>query len=152
VRVPWLLETPAVEALAARLAAVVDGTDVDSAGTGKAASDVLVTLRPGDASTPVFCFHPMFGLAWPYAPLAARLSARSAVYGVQTPALSEPGFVASSLADLARRYTDEIVAAAPGGRYRLIGWSLGGVLAHAVAVELQARGLQVEGLALIDSI
>src|SRR5690606_22152330 len=47
VRVPWLLETPAVEALAARLAAVVDGTDVDSAGTGKAASDVLVTLRPG---------------------------------------------------------------------------------------------------------
>src|SRR5690606_22844246 len=70
VRVPWLLETPAVEALAARLAAVVDGTDVDSAGTGKAASDVLVTLRPGDASTPVFCFHPMFGLAWPYAPLA----------------------------------------------------------------------------------
>ncbi|WP_226949864.1 non-ribosomal peptide synthetase [Rhodococcus rhodochrous] len=152
VRVPWLLETPAVEALAARLAAVVDGTDVDSVGTGKAASDVLVTLRPGDASTPVFCFHPMFGLAWPYAPLAARLSTRSAVYGVQTPALSEPGFVASSLADLARRYTDEIVAAAPGGRYRLIGWSLGGVLAHAVAVELQARGLQVEGLALIDSI
>nr|WP_307854258.1 non-ribosomal peptide synthetase [Rhodococcus sp. B50] len=152
VRVPWLLETPAVESLASRLAEAVNGTGTEPVEGGDAGSAVLVTLRPGDATAPVFCFHPMIGLAWPYAPLAARLATSSAVYGVQTPALSEPGFTAASLTDLARRYTDEIVAAAPDSRYRLIGWSLGGVLAHAVAVELQARGLQVEDLALIDSI
>ncbi|MCD2119456.1 non-ribosomal peptide synthetase [Rhodococcus pyridinivorans] len=151
VRVPWLLETPGVEALAARLDEAGQGTGTAPASSGDA-SAVLVTLRSGDSTEPVFCFHPMIGLAWPYAPLAARLATSSAVYGVQTPALSEPGYTATTLTDLARRYTEEIVAAAPEGRYRLIGWSLGGVLAHAVAVELQARGLHVEDLALIDSI
>jgi len=94
----------------------------------------------------------MIGLAWPYAPLAARLATRGAVYGVQTPALTDARFEAPSLDDLARRYADEIVAVQPTGPYRLAGWSLGGVLAHAVAVELQERGHRVAQLALIDSI
>jgi thioesterase domain-containing protein len=37
------------------------------------------------------------------------------------------------------------------GPYRLLGWSLGGGLAQAMAVQLQAAGEQVELLALMDS-
>ncbi|MFD6860663.1 amino acid adenylation domain-containing protein, partial [Rhodococcus sp. NPDC060090] len=147
VRVSWLLEAPVVEALAARL----DDSGVGS-GDSDAALAVILPLRAGDSAEAVFCLHPMIGLAWPYAQLAARLDGPGAVYGVQTPALTEPGFAGASLDDLARRYTDEIVATVPHGPYRLLGWSLGGVLAHAVAVELQTRNLRVESLVLIDSI
>uniref|UniRef100_UPI000ACC914A thioesterase domain-containing protein n=7 Tax=Streptomyces TaxID=1883 RepID=UPI000ACC914A len=35
--------------------------------------------------------------------------------------------------------------------YRLLGWSLGGALAHAVAARLQADGEEVELLALLDA-
>ncbi|MEV4124531.1 thioesterase domain-containing protein [Nocardia sp. NPDC049707] len=37
------------------------------------------------------------------------------------------------------------------GPYRVLGWSLGGKLAHAVATELQADGAQVELLAILDA-
>ncbi|MGX6508347.1 amino acid adenylation domain-containing protein [Rhodococcus sp. SJ-2] len=147
VRVPWLLESPVVEDLAARL-----GVDGEAATGPDAALSVILPLRAGDAAGTVFCLHPMIGLAWSYAPLAARLDGRGAVYGIQTPALTEPDFAGASLDDLARRYADEIVSTEPHGPYRLLGWSLGGVLAHAVAVELQSRGLSVDELALIDSI
>ncbi|MGX1763463.1 thioesterase domain-containing protein, partial [Streptomyces lydicus] len=45
----------------------------------------------------------------------------------------------------------EIRAVQPEGPYRLLGWSLGGVLAHAIATELQAAGQRVELLAMMDS-
>ncbi|MFF0818632.1 thioesterase domain-containing protein, partial [Rhodococcus sp. NPDC003318] len=38
------------------------------------------------------------------------------------------------------------------GPYRLVGWSLGGVIAHAMAVQLQAAGEQVEQLVMLDSV
>ncbi|WZU33671.1 Linear gramicidin synthase subunit D [Rhodococcus ruber] len=144
VRVPWLLAAPTVAAFAARLGGGV-GED--------AALAVVLPLRAGEPDvTPLFCIHPMIGLAWPYAALAARLAPGRPVFGLQTPALTDPGFVPTSIEALARRYADEIVRVRPGGPYRLAGWSLGGVLAHAVAVELQARGLRVEHLAMLDCI
>ncbi|WP_374229942.1 amino acid adenylation domain-containing protein, partial [Rhodococcus sp. F64268] len=149
VRVSWLLEAPMVATLAARLGREAGGAGGVEPDTALA---VILPLRSGDPTQAVFCLHPMIGLAWTYAPLAARLDGPGAVYGVQTPVLTEPDFAGASLNDLARRYADEIVATVPDGPYRLLGWSLGGVLAHAVAVELRSRGLNVEKLALIDSI
>ncbi|WP_456239147.1 amino acid adenylation domain-containing protein [Rhodococcus artemisiae] len=149
VRVSWLLEAPMVATLASRLGLEAGGAEGVEPDTALA---VILPLRAGDPAEAVFCLHPMIGLAWTYAPLAARLDGPGAVYGVQTPVLTEPDFAGASLDDLARRYADEIVATVPDGPYRLLGWSLGGVLAHAVAVELQSRGLSVETLALIDSI
>lgn len=34
--------------------------------------------------------------------------------------------------------------------YKLLGWSLGGVVAHELAIELQRRGCVVESLVLLD--
>ena len=39
----------------------------------------------------------------------------------------------------------------PHGPYRLLGWSLGGVLAHEAAVQLQAAGERVDVVAVLDT-
>ncbi|RZK74964.1 MAG: hypothetical protein EOP28_01670, partial [Rhodococcus sp. (in: high G+C Gram-positive bacteria)] len=49
------------------------------------------------------------------------------------------------------RYLDEVRAVQPAGPYHLLGWSLGGLIAHAMATELQDRGGEVGSLVLLDS-
>jgi thioesterase domain-containing protein len=55
------------------------------------------------------------------------------------------------LTELTASYVDRIRAIQPAGPYRLLGWSLGGTIAHAVAGRLQREGERVEFLALLDS-
>jgi thioesterase domain-containing protein len=58
----------------------------------------------------------------------------------------------TSLWDVADRHADALRAAVPEGTIVLAGWSVGGVLAHAVAGRLLATGRQVAGVALLDSL
>ncbi|MBD0324255.1 MAG: hypothetical protein ICV72_12850, partial [Aldersonia sp.] len=60
-------------------------------------------------------------------------------------------FRPATLRELAQRYVAEIRAIEPNGPYHLLGWSLGGVLAHEIARELQQSGAQVERLVMVDS-
>jgi thioesterase domain-containing protein len=48
-------------------------------------------------------------------------------------------------------YTDQIRKVQPRGPYRLLGWSAGGRIAHAVATDLQQRGEQIALLAVLDA-
>ncbi|UYP17253.1 non-ribosomal peptide synthase/polyketide synthase [Rhodococcus sp. Z13] len=109
----------------------------------------LVPLRTGTGPA-LFCIHPAAGLAWVYAGLAQRLGDGRPVYGLQLPVLSG-GPRHDSVRELARHYVQEIRRVQPHGPYHLLGWSLGGVLAHAVAVELRHAGEVVDTLALLDS-
>ncbi|RJO72004.1 amino acid adenylation domain-containing protein [Nocardia panacis] len=155
IRVQWLFTDPDVAALAARIAEAADRThdyDADS----NAALGVLLPIRtrvPHDtaAAEPLFCLHPMYGLSWCYAGLARYVPAAFPIYGLQSPALSEEGYLPDSPAQLVARYVAEIRAVQPSGPYRLLGWSFGGVLAHAVAAALQADGAQVALLVMLDS-
>ncbi|WP_334025232.1 amino acid adenylation domain-containing protein [Nocardia terpenica] len=142
VEVPWFFTDASVSGLARRIDAAADvpGGGLDSA------FDVLLPLRAGTGD-PVFCIHPMYGLAWAYAGLAQYLP--QPLWGLQSPALTSD-YVPESLRDMAVRYVAEIRRVRPRGPYRLLGWSLGGVLAHAVATELQAAGERVELLAILD--
>ncbi|MFC4377362.1 amino acid adenylation domain-containing protein [Nocardia halotolerans] len=155
VRVQWFFTDATVAALAARIDATQSGTgdyDLES-------DDALGVLLPirnrvphgTEAGGPLFCIHPMYGLSWCYAGLAQYIPARRPIFGLQSPALSEAGYLPGTLAEMARRYAAEIRTEQPEGPYRLMGWSLGGVLAHAVATELQAAGAQVSLLAMLDS-
>lgn len=114
-------------------------------------------IRLDDAATPdatkgepVFFIHPILGLSWPYVELAGYLASDHPVYGVQTPAFAEPSFAPRSFVSLVGRYTDEITRVNATGPYHLVGWSVGGTLAQAIAVELRIRGLDVASLVLID--
>ncbi|GAA4488612.1 hypothetical protein GCM10023094_48790 [Rhodococcus olei] len=114
------------------------------------ALSVVIPLRTQGSKSPLFCIHPGIGLSWGYAGLIRHLSGDRPAYGLQLPVISGgPHF--TSVRELAHRYVQEMVAVQAHGPYHLLGWSLGGVLAHAIAVELRARGEQVATLAIMDS-
>ena len=112
----------------------------------------VVTLRAGRGdAAPLVCVHPAFGLAWTYHGLARRLGGDRPVLGLQSPTLDGERPEFESIEDLARDYVDRLQSAQPAGPYHLLGWSLGGLIAHAMTAELERRGERVATLAMLDS-
>ncbi|MEM7254214.1 MAG: thioesterase domain-containing protein, partial [Pseudomonadota bacterium] len=103
----------------------------------------LVTLSPGSEDAALYCFHPGGGHVLGYQPLVASLRAAHAIYGVQSREVLDATWVDGSIAEMAERYTALIADRRPAGVLRLFGWSMGGVLAHAVAGRLEAMGRTV---------
>ncbi|MEV7791266.1 amino acid adenylation domain-containing protein [Streptomyces sp. NPDC087512] len=136
-----VFEAPTVAALAVRL------------GQGGATRPTapLLTLRPGGTDTPLFCVHPLGGLAWPYASLAEHLPAEVGLHGLQAVGLDGDEPLPASMEEMADDYVTRIRTVQPEGPYRLLGWSLGGRIAHAMAERLEAAGQEVELLALLDA-
>ncbi|MFO3704978.1 non-ribosomal peptide synthetase [Xanthomonas codiaei] len=113
---------------------------------------VLLPLRAGTpGSTPLFCIHPVIGLGWSYLTLLGQLDPQWPVYVLQSPALSDRQYRPDSIEAIARDYLARMRSVQPHGPYRLIGWSLGGLIAHAIAAELHDLGEDVELLAMLDS-
>ncbi|MFE3542443.1 amino acid adenylation domain-containing protein [Nocardia sp. NPDC059177] len=138
---------PTVAGLAARL-----GDEHAGAADLAAALSVVLPIQPHGTRAPLLCLHPVSGLAWAYAGLKPYLPDDQPIIGIQSPALSEPDFRPASPAELIDRYVAEIRAVQPHGPYQLLGWSLGGVLAQAVATRLQAAGETVASLTMLDSV
>ncbi len=112
--------------------------------------DVVLPIRPGGTEPALFCIHPSSGIAWTYLGLADALAPGRPIYGLQAPDLSgEPA--AAGIDDFARRYVREIRRLQPEGPYHLLGWSFGGLIAHAVATRLQQEGAELGVLALLDA-
>ncbi|MFE6051426.1 non-ribosomal peptide synthase/polyketide synthase [Kitasatospora sp. NPDC056446] len=122
---------------------------LDGGGEGDALG-VLFPLRPHGGATPLFCVHPVAGISWVYSGLLRHLDPDVPVYGLQARGLTEPGALPASIAEMAEDYVAEIRKVRPHGPYRLLGWSFGGMVAHAAAVRLQAEGERVELLAVLD--
>lgn len=114
-------------------------------------ADLVVPLLPGDPGrTPVFFFHASSGSSLAYAALCRELPAGIPYYGISVPGLDE-GDLPESVGEMADAYAEALCEAAPEGPYRLVGWSVGGGLAHATAVRLRERGAQVSLLAMLDT-
>jgi amino acid adenylation domain-containing protein len=121
-----------------------EGASVDPFG-------MLLPLRADGDKPPLFCVHPAGGLSWCYAALPHHIPADVPVYGLQARGLTESDRLPDSFPEMIGDYVRHIRSVQPAGPYRLLGWSLGGTLAHAVATELQARGEQVELLVMLDT-
>ena len=113
--------------------------------------DVLLPLRIKGDQPPLFCIHTAVGIAWSYAALAAGLPKRQPLYALQARSLVKRDGLPATVEEMAADYIAQIRSIQPSGPYRLLGWSFGGVVAHAVATTLQAAGERVELLALLDS-
>ncbi|WP_139277853.1 amino acid adenylation domain-containing protein, partial [Rhodococcus marinonascens] len=145
-RVPlqWMFLDPTPAGIARRLESPNRSAGVEDA------LAVVIPLRAQGSGRPLFCVHPAIGLSWGYAGLVQHLPSDRPVYGLQLPTISGAGEY-RSIDQLAHRYVEEMKAIQPEGPFDLLGWSLGGILAHAMAVELQGSGEEVSTLAIMDS-
>jgi thioesterase domain-containing protein/peptidoglycan/xylan/chitin deacetylase (PgdA/CDA1 family) len=112
--------------------------------------DLVMPIRVGDGP-PLFCAHPVVGLSWCYLALVPHVDARFPLCGLQARGLRRPEPLPVTMAEMARDYTDQIRMAQPSGPYHLLGWSLGGNIAFAVAEELERRGQEIGLLVILDA-
>ena len=129
--------------------------------TGVEATSVLHPLKVGvnppantahtEAPAPVFCIHHGGGHTRQYQALAKQLPDNVAVYGIQARSLLDSSYEETALAQMAQDYVSLIQEVQPQGPYRLIGWSIGGVLAVEIAHLLEQQNQTVSFIGLIDS-
>ncbi|MSP47673.1 MAG: alpha/beta fold hydrolase, partial [Xanthobacteraceae bacterium] len=137
-----LFEAPTVEALAKRL---VRGRPALSD------FEVLLPIRPLGSKLPLFCVHDAGGFSWPYSKLIRHIPSEHPIYGLQARNLTQRAGRARSIDEMAEDYLRIVRKIQPAGPYNLLGWSFGGLVAHAIATQLQSMGEEVALLALLDS-
>ncbi|WSQ41156.1 alpha/beta fold hydrolase [Streptomyces sp. NBC_01224] len=115
------------------------------------ALDVLLPLRTTGSRTPLFCIHPGGGISWSYSGLLNHIGPEYPVYAIQARGLGRPEPRPTSFEEMAADYADQIQKIQPEGPYLLLGWSAGGLIAQAIACELQARGERTALLAILDA-
>ncbi|MBR0680454.1 amino acid adenylation domain-containing protein [Roseomonas eburnea] len=140
-----LFEHPTVE----RLAALLDSTALPPTDDGL--RPLIVLGRGAPDRPPLFVVHPAGGIAWCYGGLARALAPEVPVLGLQAPSLDAAVPPMESLEALAADYADRVLAAASAGPIHLAGWSVGGIIAQAMAVRLRDLGREVGVLALLDA-
>lgn len=125
----------------------------DLLGSSRGESDLapVLTLRSLGSGAPLFCLHPGMGIGWSYVGLLSHLDPARPLYVLQSRSISKPDDAPRSMEDAVIGYADLVVSLQSQGPYHLLGWSFGGVAAHAVAVELQRRGHRVGTLTLLDA-
>ncbi|WP_280415182.1 polyketide synthase Pks13 [Nocardia carnea] len=132
-----VLDCETIEQLAEIVRTLQDsGADVDG---------YVRTLRArpeGSLAVPVFVFHPAGGNTLVYEPLLKRLPENTPMYGLER--------AEGSIEERAREYVPELRKLQGDGPFVLYGWSLGAVLAMAVAHILRAEGADVRLVGLID--
>ncbi|PSJ26619.1 non-ribosomal peptide synthetase [Streptosporangium nondiastaticum] len=138
-----LFRAPTPAALARRLG--------DEDGTGFSSLDPVLPLRATGSRTPLFALPPAAGLGWCYTGLLTGLGPDQPLHALRARGFAPGEALPATLEEMAEDHADRIREIQPYGPYRLLGWSAGGVLAHAVAVRLQEAGEKVELLALLDA-
>ena len=149
VPVEWIFTHSTPESLAHRIE-TREAETVENDGVGSAV-EVLLPLRATGSRNPLFCVHPAIGLAWCFSGLVQYVDNDRPIYGINSPALTDPDVRFGSLDELAHRYVREIRSVQPHGPYHLLGYSVGGQIAHAMAVQLRRDGDDVSTLAMMDS-
>ncbi|MFI7643308.1 amino acid adenylation domain-containing protein [Nonomuraea sp. NPDC049400] len=113
---------------------------------------VIELATAADDKTPLFCLHPLGGDVHAYRELVDALPTAKTVYGVfdgLTNARTRTTW--STPEAMVRTYAEEIRPLVGGRGCHLIGWSLGGLLAHAVARELEEMGVPVRSVSIWDT-
>ncbi|QCQ89781.1 non-ribosomal peptide synthetase [Rhodococcus sp. SGAir0479] len=127
------------------VAAIAELVDSRRDGATTGAADDVIRFGRSRAADPLFCVHPAGGYAWQFASLASMLD--RPVVGLQLPQGDRPG----SFDELVAHHLRTVRREQPRGPYRLLGYSFGGTLAHAMAAVLTAAGETVAFVGVVDS-
>ncbi|MFI9722635.1 amino acid adenylation domain-containing protein [Streptomyces sp. NPDC052396] len=115
------------------------------------ALDTLLPLRERGSRPPLFCVHPASGISWPYAGLLSHLGQDRPLYALQARRLMDPQALPATLEEMAADYVHLLRTVQPSGPYHLLGWSFGGMVAHAMATRLRQEGDEVALLVMLDT-
>jgi thioesterase domain-containing protein len=121
--------------------------------TGEGRDFVHLVSMGGQESElePIFLVHPAGGTVFKYADLAGHLAPDRPVYAIQAAGLTDGAEPLRTVDLMSQRYLEEVLRLQPQGPYYLAGWSAGGVIAIEMAHRLQAAGLEVALVGLLDS-
>ncbi|WP_411749983.1 non-ribosomal peptide synthetase [Serratia marcescens] len=114
---------------------------------------VMPLNRRTDGLPAVWMIHPALVGAEAFHAFAQPLQGRLNCYGVDNHNLYHQPTI-DSLGELAERYLNDMIAAGllqGAGPVRILGWSLGGIIALEIAARLEARGCRNVQLYLLDS-
>jgi acyl-CoA synthetase (AMP-forming)/AMP-acid ligase II/3-oxoacyl-(acyl-carrier-protein) synthase/thioesterase domain-containing protein/acyl carrier protein len=115
-----------------------------------AARSPLVALNDRGSRPPLFCMHPSGGQIAAYLRLRTLLGDAHPLYAIQSRGLDDPDAEHATIDAMAQDYATLIQGVRRDGPCRLLGWSMGGLVAMAVAAELERRGAQVAMVGLVD--
>lgn len=116
-----------------------------------AAQRSVVTLRAEGRLPPLYCVHGWGGDAFAFVELARALPPGRPVRCLQARGLDGRAPHHESVEAMAADYAREILATQPDGPRHLIGFSAGGWIAYAVAIEILRQGGRVGALVLLDT-
>ena len=109
----------------------------------------IFTLQVGAVTPPIIAINMIMPTR--FLPLTRNLGPDHSFYGVQVFDPMRPEtFTCETYEELSARYVRLIRKVQPRGPYALLGWCAGGVLAFAVARELERQGEDVSLLAILD--
>ena len=139
--ISWLLQYPSIAAQAASLAHL--------SLTQKASIPLLHTFGQGTDGT-LLLIHPGMGGIEAYAKLLPLITANYTCIGIDNPHLYNLDQAHQSIDAMAHDYMNQISKTSKGP-YWLMGWSMGGVIAHTMAKHMQQAGLIVKAIYLLDA-
>ncbi|MBZ5494742.1 MAG: amino acid adenylation domain-containing protein, partial [Acidobacteriia bacterium] len=115
------------------------------------AFDRVLPLRRSGGMPPVFCFPPGGGLGWVYAGLLREINPERPLYCMQAGGIADDLPFPASIEHEAEAYLELMRSIQQDGPYYLLGWSYGGLVAHAMACKLQEENQRVALLAVLDT-
>lgn len=137
-----VFETPTIAALAERLEVAEEPHSL---------MQPVLPIKATGNRAPLFCIHPLLGLGWGFFGLGQHVGEDVPIYALQADGLTDPAAAPETLEAMARRYLERIRARQPQGPYHILGWSLGGLVAHEIVRLLRADGEAIAFFGMLDS-
>ena len=136
-----IFETPTVAGLA-------DAIESDASTEVR---ESIRLLKPGGPSPALFLVHDGLGDTLLYESLARRMPEMVKVFGIEPHGNGYCPILHTRIPDMAAYYVQQIRQTQPEGPYFLGGMCAGGLLAFEVALQLEAQGLSIGFVALLDA-
>jgi nonribosomal peptide synthetase DhbF len=113
--------------------------------------NALLPIRSRGHRTPLFCVHPVSGSGTVFSHLSDALEADHPLWAFQASGLEVNEPTHGSISNMATVYIEAMKTVQKNGPYQIVGWSLGGLIAQEMVVQLEQNGEQVEFVALMDT-
>jgi amino acid adenylation domain-containing protein len=112
----------------------------------------LVSLRPTGSRKPLFLIHGLGLNVLLYTTVINYLDPEQPVYGLQAKGLNGIDKPLETIEEIAAYYISEIMTVDTEGPYQLAGYSLGGIIAYEMAIQLTRMGKKVSFTGLLDAV